>query len=147
MTAAVPRQAGFTLVEMMTALALSVILLYAIIELAAQAQRDAAATDAGIRRLDGFRSAIAGLATDLRRAESVRFDGEDLVIESDGDTCRWSLAGSALMRSAQGSTTAVAQDVRGLTVTPEGRAWRIDVAVGRHAQLRTTVLPRGGARR
>src|SRR5690606_9730438 len=141
------RQEGFTLVELMGAVALSIVLVYAIVDLTTQAQRTARAASDGGGQLDGFRNAMSGLAADLRRAQRVRGDGDSVVIDTAEGACRWSVAGSELLRADDGGITAVAGEVRRLTVSPAGPAWQVELEVGRRSRLRTTVAPRVGVPR
>lgn len=135
------RQSGFTLVELMTVVALTTVLAGAMAGLAQHAQRGVAETNGMARELQGFRAALDRLTADLREARAVEV-GTDVVIRTRDGERRWSCTDGALVRRADGRPREMARSVRALRVEADGALWNVTLLVGRGSPLRTAVLPR-----
>jgi prepilin-type N-terminal cleavage/methylation domain-containing protein len=136
------RHGGFTLVELMTAIALTVVLTGSMAGLVGQARNGAARSEEQARELAGFRRALRQLGADLRAARQVRAGPQQVTIETATGTRVWSLRGSTLYRATGGVDEAVARAVSEIAVEPAGELHRVRLRVGVGSVLRTAALPR-----
>lgn len=131
---------GFTLVELMTAVALTVIITGAMLGLAQRASVDLAGTDANLSAVDGWRTAMAELSRDLRAARTVAATPERVVVTTGTGDIAWTVRDGALLRTADGEPARRIGAVAALGVGNEGAARRITLTVNRPKDRRTLVF-------
>lgn len=136
-------QAGFTLIELMTAIALTTVLSGAMFALGNQANRSAATTTTLGDRLEGYRRAMRLLADDLRAARTVATGATgDVIVDSPEGQTTWRLDGEVLLRGRRGREAAVARSVLGLLVTPCSPTWAIELRISERTTLRSAIARR-----
>ncbi len=133
-------ESGFTIVELMTSVALTVIITGAMLGLAQRASVDLAGTDANLSAVDGWRTAMADLSRDLRAARTVAASPERVVVTTDAGDVAWTVRDGALLRSSDGEPVRRIGAVAALGVANEGAARRITLTVNRPKDRRTLVF-------
>lgn len=136
------RQRGFTLVELMTAIALTAVLAGAIGGLLRHARADVASAGRHAEQLAGFRTAIASLKADLRAAHTVTTTVGELAIATSAAEVRWRCHGGVLSRTTERLVEPIAREVRAIRAERDGMLWCVTLHVGRASELRLAVLPR-----
>ncbi|MCC6783258.1 MAG: prepilin-type N-terminal cleavage/methylation domain-containing protein [Planctomycetes bacterium] len=124
-------QAGFTLVELMTAVALTVILTGAMLGLAQRAHQGLGGTQANLAAVEDWRTIVAELSRDLRAARSVASTADRVLCATGAGDVAWTLRDGELVRSADGEPTRRMGAVEELRVVDEGASRRIVLAVHR----------------
>jgi prepilin-type N-terminal cleavage/methylation domain-containing protein len=135
-------QAGFTLVELMTAVAITVVLTGAALGLAKRAEAATARAVAELDAVEGWRVGLDRLAADLRAARSVRSNGENTTITVDQRAVAWSVRNGQAVRIAPGEPTLVVRQVRHLAVASAGRRHAVQLVVEKPGTTRVLELNR-----
>lgn len=122
---------GFTLVELMTALTITVVLTGAMLGLGQRAQAGATRVTRDVEVLESWRDTLAQVAQDLRCASTVASGGGRVILTGGPNDVMWSVRQGHLTRSEGGRTTRDLPGVADLRVHTEGALHRIDLAVHR----------------
>ena len=141
------RERGFTLVELMTAVALTAVLTGAIAGLLRHARIEATTAGRHAEQLGGFRKAVAALSADLRAARAVTIAANELAIATPDTDVVWRCRDGVLTRGVGPRTATVARAVSGMTTVHDGALWRVTLHVGRGTELPIAILPRTEAAR
>lgn len=135
-------QAGFTLVELMTAVAITVVLTGAALGLAKRAETATARVIAELDAVESWRVGLDRLAADLRAASSVRSNGESTTITVDHRAVAWSIRDGQAVRVAPGEPTLVVRQVQHLAVASVGRRHAVQLVVEKPGTTRVLELSR-----
>ncbi|MGE0144854.1 MAG: PilW family protein [Planctomycetota bacterium] len=135
-------QAGFTLVELMTAVAITVVLTGAAIGLAKRAETATARAVAELDAVEGWRVGLDRLAADLRAASSVRPAGENTTITVDHRAVAWSVRDGQAVRIAHGEPSLIVRQVKHLEITTSGRRHAVQLVVEKPGTNRVLELHR-----
>ena len=129
-------QDGFTLVELMTSVALTVVLTGAMLGLAQRARTGMGQSEAGIQAVDGWREAMADLCSDLRLARTVAAGAGRVIVGTASGDVMWVVRDGVLVRTADGEPPRHTAGVVDLQVVTEGASRRVTLAVKRPGDRR-----------
>ena len=138
---------GFTLVELMTAVAITVILTGAMLGLTRRAESGAQRVTRDVHAIESWRDTLAALSRDVRMAHTVAAGGGRVLVIGDSGESLWTVRDGALTRSTDDHETLRDDTVTDLRVERSGAMHRIVLSVRRPGQQRviefaTLVTPR-----